>query len=418
MRIIRWRELMTVAALVAAITVLGAVPSPALPGETYRAAVGPSSVFVGSTGSFTATVTNQGPSQLIGSAEIAPPTGFTIGAITSFSLPSPATATVSAGRVRLRSLGLAVGASAIVTFDARVACTATAGTWKVVARRSSSFTSSSGDPTLDGANSQLSVDVTGQCHLAFGAAPASAQVNTTITSQAFSPGGPSVTVNVLDGGGAVITGSSAPITLQVTPAPTAGVSGNGPMNASAGVATFAAFQIHTSGLAFDIVASTTETGIAASGPVSIDIWDFGVTCPPSGACVSPPIVQGITTGQLTVGAGASTASMSLGVEGLDCPGYTEVSAVITFNSTGGGLKTVTITIPRTLGGDIRTRQVCYSSPDGFVDKFGLARGPDEPGLLPPCVGPEQAPCVVSKTAVSTSMVIVFRAPAGDPRGRT
>jgi hypothetical protein len=417
-RIIRSPRTVTVVALVAAIAVLGAVPSLAVPGETFRASFGPSSVFVGSTGSFTATVTNQGPSQQIGSAEITPPPGFTVGTITSFSLPSPATATVSGGRVRLRTLGLGVGASASVTFDARVACTATAGTWTVVARKSPNFTSSSGDPTLDAPNSQLSVDVTGQCHLAFATPPTDAQVDTSITGQAFSPSGPPVTVNVLDGGDAVITGSAAPVTLGVTPAPGGGVSGNGPVNASAGVAAFSAFQIHTSGLGFGVVASTTEPGIAASAPVTIGIWDFGVACPSSGDCVSPPIVEGTTTGQLTVGEGASTASMSLGVEGLDCPGYTEVSAVITFASTGGGLKTVTITIPRSLGGDIRTRQVCYSSPDGFVDKFGIARGPDEPGLLAPCVGPEQAPCVVSKTAISTTKVIVFRAPGGDPRGRT
>lgn len=420
MRIFRSRKLMTVAALTAALTVLMALPAPAAgPGKTYTAVVTPPSAFVGSSTSFTAVVTNKASKQPLGSANITPPAGFVITLLSPYV--GPGTATLSAGVIQLRNLGLAFNASATVTFDAGVSCTATAGSWSVVAKKSSDFSSSSSDPTLDAANSTLSVGVAGQCHLELGAQPSNAQVDTTITGQAYTPGGPPVTVRVLSGNNALIATSTAPVTLAIGPGSPPGVFSPDttfPVNASGGIAAFGTLKIINAGIGFNFVATTTEAGIAGATSSSFNIDDWGVTCAPETTCSSPDITKGNTTAQLSVGAGASQASLSLDVEGLDCSAYTEVSSVITFNSTGGGLKTITIEIPKSVAGSFKKRDICYSSPFGFVDKFGNPRAPDEPGLLPSCNSTEQAPCVVSKASVDETVVIVFVAPAGDPRGRT
>lgn len=416
MRIHRPHASLTIAALAATLALLAVIPASAGSLPTYRAVVTPSSAFAGSTASYSATITN-GSSQTIGSANINAPSRFTIASITSFSAGPSATAELVSGRIRLRNMTLGLGESATVTFDVAISCTAAPGSWSVVARKSPTFAAGSTDPTLDAASSQLSAGVDGDCHLAFGAAPANAQVNTNITSQAYTPAGPSVTVLVLDGGGSVITSSNAPVTLQIVAPPSGGLSGGGPDNASDGLATFESLQIDTAELEFRLVATTAAPGIRNSSEAVIDIPHFGTTCPETGSCESPPITEGVTTAQLSVAEGADTASMALDVESLNCPRYREVSAVVSFDSTGSGLKTITLQIPKSVGIAPERREVCYASPAGFVDQLGVERGPNEAGLLPACE-PASAPCVVSKTDDGETITIVFVAPAGDPRGRT
>ena len=417
MRTHRPRTSLTLAALAATLALLLAVP-PASAGSlpSYRAFVTPSSAFAGSSTSYTATITNDS-TQTIGSANINAPSRFTITSITSFSSGPPATAELVSGRIRLRNMTLGLGESATVTFDVAISCTAAPGTWSIVARKSPTFAAGTTDPTLDAGSSQLAAGVDGDCHLAFGAAPADAQVNTNITSQAYTPDGPSVTVLVLDGGGSIISSSAAPVTLEIVAPPSGGLSGGGPVTASDGVATFGSLQIDTPGLDFRIVATTTTPGIRDSSEAVIDIPNFGVTCPETGSCESPPITEGDTTAQLSVEEGAMTASMALDVESLNCARYREVSAVVSFDSTGGGLKTITLQIPKSVGIAPARRQVCYASPAGFVDRDGVERGPNEPALLPMCE-PASSPCVVSKSGDAETITIVFVAPAGDPRGRT
>ncbi len=150
---------------------------------------------------------------------------------------------------------------------------------------------------------------------------------------------------------ALIASSTAPVTLEVSPSPSGGASGTGPANASGGVATFAWFRIHTSGLGIRRRGEHDgggDRGFQAGQPLGI--WDFGITCPRAVQCVSPPSWSGTTTGQLTVDEGASSRLDVARRRGPRLPDYMEVSSVLTFASTGGGLKTITITIPRSVGG--------------------------------------------------------------------
>ena len=106
-------------------------------------------------------------------------------------------------------------------------------------------------------------------------------------------------------------------------------------------------------------------------------------------------------------------TLALSVETLDCVGYSEVSAVVTFDTTGTRTKTITITVPKSVGGNANTRQVCFSSPTPFTDRFGATV---TTGLLPDC-SVAVAPCKLSSKVVKKNIVVMFSAPAGDPKGR-
>jgi hypothetical protein len=126
-------------------------------------------------------------------------------------------------------------------------------------------------------------------------------------------------------------------------------------------------------------------------------------------------VNGSTTASETASAGATGDQLTLAVsvEPLDCPGYSEVSAVVTFDVTGTRTKTVKIVVPKSVAGNANGRQVCYSAPLPFLDRSGNLV---TTGLLPDCSS-SPAPCKVSSKLVKKNVEVVFLAPAGDPKGR-
>jgi hypothetical protein len=287
----------------------------------------------------------------------------------------------------------------------------------VIAKQSNNF---SGDPgndlTFDAAHSNLVTTTTGTCHLGFGflAQPNDAQVNTNITSQRYTPAGAPVQVQVLDATGTLIPSATVPVTLSIANNPGGGVLTSTGANAVGGIATFPTLSISRTGLGYTLAATTTAASIDAGTSSAFDVVDVGKNCP-AGPCQSGTVTNGNTSASESASSGASgdQLTLALSVETLDCVGYTEVSAVVTFDTTGARTKMITIAVPKSVGGNANSRQVCFSSPTPFTDRFGATV---TTGLLPDCtVAP--APCTVSSKVVQGNIVVIFNAPAGDPKGR-
>jgi len=304
-----------------------------------------------------------------------------------------------------------------VSVGARVPCPLGTYTWSVIAKQANDF---SGDPgndlTFDQANSSLTTVLTGTCHLgfAFTAQPASAQVSTAISTLTFDPSGPPVSVQVLDGNGDPIPTSTIPVTVSIQNNAGGGtVSGTTTVNAIGGTASFPGISIDRAGLGYTLSAGTTVTAIDPGASAAFNVANVGKKCS-AASCASGTVTHGSTSASELASAGADGDLLSLyvAVEPLDCPGYAETSAVVTFDVTGNRTKSVTITIPKA-GLKAPALRVCFASPNAFVDRTGATVNL---GLLPDC-GVSVAPCVSSVKVVKTNIVATFDAPAGDPKGR-
>ena len=185
------------------------------------------------------------------------------------------------------------------------------------------------------------------------------------------------------------------------------------MNAVGGSASFPGISIDEPGLNYTLAASTTATAIDPTVSDPFDVANVGKKCA-AAACSSGTVTEGGTSASELASAGADGDLLSLfvAVEPLDCPGYTETSAVVTFDVTGTRTKSVTITVPKA-GLQASKMRVCFSSPTAFVDRSGATVNL---GLLPDCAV-SVAPCVTSVKVVQSSIRTIFETPAGDPKGR-
>jgi hypothetical protein len=336
----------------------------------------------------------------------------------STGTPTPAgTATVVGNVVQLRDLAAPAGSSASISIVATAPCPPGTYAWSVIAKQANNFTGDPGnDLSFDAANSDLDTSLSGTCRLGFGflAQPADAQVNTNITTQRYVSTGTPVQVGVLDANDDLITSSTVPVSLSIVTNPGGGTLSGTAVNAVGGIATFSALSINRTGLGYTLGATTTATAIDPGTSNAFDIVDVGKDCP-AGPCQSGNVTSGNTTVQETTSSGIAgdQLTLALSVEPLDCTGYVEASAVVTFDVTGSRTKTITITISKSAGMSANSRQVCFSSPTPFVDRFGSTV---TTGLLPDCtISP--APCKLSSKAVKKTIVVTLSAPSGDPRGR-
>jgi hypothetical protein len=401
----------------AAIAVWIAVPAAADPtSKPYAADVSPHVVPAGATRTLTISLTNETDTQQLGSANVIAPATFTL---LGASSPAPGgTASITGSTIELRGLSTPPGATTQVSVQVIAPCTPGDYAWETIAKQSNNYSGEPGNNLFfDAANSDLVTTVSGTCRLGFDflRGPADAQVSTNITSVRYTPAGLPVQVRVLDAAGDLITTSSASVTLSIGNGPAgATLSGATTQAASSGIATFPTLSIDRTALDYTLVASTSSGSIdpGASGP--FDIVDVGKNCP-AGPCSSGNVVNGNTTATETASAGASGDQLTLAVsvEPLDCPGYTEVSAVVTFDVTGIRTKTVTITVPKSVAGSPKSRQVCYSAPTPFVDRSGNLV---TTGLLPDCTA-AAAPCKLEAKVVKKQVQVTLLAPAGDPKGR-
>jgi len=153
-----------------------------------------------------------------------------------------------------------------------------------------------------------------------------------------------------------------------------------------------------------------------------------VSCTADDPC-SGTATDGTTTADVDVDSGGTAAFLTIALlptDAISCVDYEGTSATVDFNvSATDRTKTVTITIPSELVGERSATdfEVCYSSPNGFIDKFEETVPPGGTGLLPDCTfseefgPPDNPPCVLDRfTDEDGSVSVSFFAPEADPKG--
>jgi hypothetical protein len=307
--------------------------------------------------------------------------------------------------------------------------------------------------------------------LRFVAQPSHAQVNQTITSTAFAPAGPSVTVEMVDALGQPVL-KSLPVTVGIGRNPGSGtLRGTKTVRTSEGLASFSTLSINGSGQGYELVASNAQTGSVISGRFNIE--DVAVSCAEDVTCAGTLPLRntheafgGGSTARMTAlqgpftdtDTGMLTISRSAG---LDCAGYTELTAsndVVLFDFSGlDREKRAVTTIDESVLSEIPEPSLedCFGAPYTFATKPGTPLevneeyasadylpGPYPPpeykGLLPDCgeeavlddpntpgvSGPTiphaGSPCVIKRIQDDAGNgVISSRLPSvGDPRRRS
>lgn len=398
----------------------------------------PDSVGAGTTTDFTVSFTNLSIQQILGSANLTVPPGFVL---VSAQMQAPihdprASATVAGDTVLLRNIDLDPGLTQRVTVRAIAPCepnTPVTRSWSVRMKQSNDFSGDPGNdiPLADG--SDLTTVVTGSCEVAYTTAgfsrgPASAEVNTTITTQDFMPSGQPVAVALLDDDGKIITSTSFATTVTIGLAANPGgatLLGDTSNPTEGGIAEFPGISLSRTALGYRLSASASSPGVSSGTSGPFDIVDDGKVCGTScsGSANLGNTSTSVTTNDTEPG---DRLFVVLNVESLDCPNYVEVSAVVTFGvTTEGGITTVRITVDRkglpTARRSLNSMMVCYAAPKPFTIRSGGQSpkvGDEYVGLLPECVDVGgTAPCVVSRSKTSKTYTITFIAPTGDPKGR-
>jgi hypothetical protein len=370
---------------------------------------------------FTVTLRNTTKTQMLGSANVTAPAGFVI-----------TSATPDGATVELRNLNIAPGGTASRVFTATTSGTAGPADWSIIAKQSNDYNGSPGNNlTLDTANSHLRSYVD-TCVLVFGSGPASATTDLKVTSEPFNPTGAPVTVQVRNApGGQVVITSTDEISLALSASGAAGALTPSTPTATAvqGVAVFDAstatnfFSVSPPHFGYQLVASSSNTGIDATTPATFDVWGVGTKCTGKG-CEATLTQDGVTADVLTPdSAFGNLLAISFGVEPtLVCAPYVPLlpdNFVVSFMFDGAGNRQVTITVPGPAPRPVSQDRVCYdpSGPQTFVDRSGNTV---EIGLLPDCKNNSpKPPCQLPpKTDKLGNQIISFLAPPGSTRGRT
>jgi len=384
--------------------------------KPYSVDITPACVSPGTSVQFAVTLRNTTKTQMMGSANVTAPTGFTI-----------TSATPDGKTVELRNLATAPGGTVTRSFTATTAATTGAAAWTIIAKQSNDYNGSPGNNlTLDAANSHLSSYV-GTCVLAFVTQPTDAKVGSNITSVQADPAGTPVRVEVLNGpNGQRVTTSSDSVSLAIkagTGTAGAALTPSTPSaNAVNGVASFA-FSIGTAGLGYQITASS--SGSASAGSASFNVADDAVLCTGhncNGNASKDDVAVNVTAPLADAG---DVILVALDVQELSCAGYTPLAGtpVVTFVLISNSYRLVTIRVPQLLATRPAAQDlVCYSSALSFVDRAGNTVPSEGSGLLPDCKAktPLSAPCQFPTTVDRTTgdHIVSFRAPAGATRGRT
>jgi len=429
----------------------------------------PATLVSGQQGDLVATYRNLTGQQQLGSSDLTVPSGLqAIGA----TVAPRGTATVVGNVIRLRDLAVPAGGSAAVTVTLLASgCGTRTLLWPApVTKQANDFNGSPGnDLNLRASASDLRTVVSGGCALRFLTQPADARTAQTITGSRFDPAGPPVAVEVVDGGGARVTSSSASITLAIGTNPSGGaLAGTSTMSAVNGVATFANLSIDRAGVGYTLAASSPGATSAVSDAFAIQ--QVAISCSEDVDCTGAIPLAGTGGGssvQVTAIQGAGTdvdtgfLTLSLAFGGpLDCAGYQELAAaqdVTAVDFTGVNReKQVVTTIDKrvmnaTANNGAAFLEKCFGAPYRFDTKLGTPlevnaayvpgpyQAPEYKGLLPNCGGAAQrddpstpavdgpviasagAPCVLyRKKSQAGDGIIASRLPAGgaDPRFRS
>jgi hypothetical protein len=415
----------------------------------------PSVVAGGESVAMTATITNETTTQQMGSANLAPPQGFTV---TAASIVAPGAGSAKPNSscsvlgqtlpcVELRNLSLAPGATVSVQMTVSTPICVppmSSHSWsRIEAKQANNFSGQPGnDMTLDAAHSSTSTTLDGACKLGFGIEPHNVVVGQNITGTDWDSTGPAVTVQVLDVNGNVVSGSTASVTTMfgnnpglANPAGVARI-----VNAAGGVATFGDLTVDQPAGGYTIVASSGTLTPATS--TSFAAQTVKAICASGQSCTADVGTPG-GDAQVFAGPGGpalllESANVNAGAQ-LNCPGFPASSDPNTYDfltTTTDRSKVVTVTInePSTpLHGSakqiLNAQQLCFGAPYQFTTVSGAPATagtlPDGTsgfiGVLPNC--PAVGPCHDRKSDTTIldpsrklgfDIVLVADIPAGLP----
>jgi hypothetical protein len=412
----------------------------ALADETPKVAlviVAPDDVGAGTTTGFQVSLQNLADPQQLGSANVTAPDGFVLKSVTDPA--GPATATVSGRVVQLRNLALPPGQTVMVTATAVAPCIAGSYNWSARVKQSNGFSGPPGNDFAIDPSSQLTTTVSGTCSVGFSSVgfsgnPTTSVKNQTITAATLDPttGAPSVRVGLFDDDGFLITEPSLQTTVTVAIGNNPGggtLSGDKVEPTSSGVATFDDLSIDKTGLGYTLTSTPSDDEIASGESTGFNVVDSGGVCHANGCSHSASL--GGTTADLFSNSTEDGYNqfLALNVENVDCDGYTEVSAVVTFGvSAETGQAQVTLTVRRqglpASRRSLNSFMVCYGSPKPFQARGGgpaPSVGDEFVALLPECADTTpvagSAPCVIGRSMTTQTFSITFSTPLGDPKAR-
>jgi hypothetical protein len=382
----------------------------------------------------------------LGSVNLTPPSGFTIDGnnLTLSGCAPGCTAFLDpAGVIELRNLNQAPGAPPITLTMNNVSNPASGCTvaspciWSQEAKQSNNFSGTPGnDLNVDPNHSNLAT-VLGR--LQFGTQPTGVQIGQHITGTPYNPGGPPVTVQVVDSTvPGALTSYNGSVTLTLNnQAVTLG--GTNPEQASMGTATFADLTVNAGGYGFTLTASSSDNQVPPPNTASLpgatsqpfDAHQFASQVPCNGKVNCNNSVsdnshqQSVNTSELTPNAGqlfvaldpassfwTTTYAGACSINGLPYSflGSDQASLNLTTATSTGKLIQTFITIPVPTVAAIKTitagLQWCLAAPYSFTAKGGVGATPVAflpdgitpgfVGLLDDCAIQPNQPCVSNR----------------------
>lgn len=390
-------------------------------------------------GATTATlrITNQASPQSLGSANVTPPSGYTL------------TGSGVVGNVlQLRNLNLASGASLDVPIAVTTPCLAggAAQAWTLRVKQANDFSGSPGNDFVTNSPAPSTfVTGTSVCQLRF-----TNQPNTTKTGNLIKSGydstGNAIRLEIFDPNTNLVVNTAATVRLDELPATSPEALSGNSVSAVAGVATFPNLSLGIAGRRTLRASSTAAGNTPDSDPFMVA--DTVAACD-SATCTFTQ-TQSLNTYIVAPKKGKIGATF---VSSLNLPGLRVSCDFAPYNypdarqpntlwytyddgGTGGSTKVNQIVIDKSIvqatsdNGASKYR-VCYSSPVPFTDRNGNP-APQDPwsdgtsayfgatwytGLLPDCGNAKvpPAPCVIGWTGDgSGNRIGTFVTPAGDP----
>jgi hypothetical protein len=366
----------------------------------------------------TAIIGNDSGTQQLGSANLGVPTGLVATAASVTPLGSAAigtcTGAVTGPCVKLRNLALAPGRTAVVTIgvDTQACAEGLTPVWPAEVKQANNFSGSPGNNLQPDSPPQYT-DLDGACVLAFQTQPHDAAINQPLTSLDWDTGGAPVTVQVLDGTGAVLSDSTAAVTVTLARNPGAAALSGGsarPADGTDGTATFAGLTLDRPANGYELAAgSGTLTGATSN---SFDVAGTSTSCSAGNSCKtntgnaagSGQVVANLLsgTGTLLESANANSAAQ------LACSGYKSTDQnTYSYLTTAPATEVLTIMITSVhVSGSVNKflngQQICFGSTLQFTTSDGAsAAGPQllpdgltsgYIGLLPNCTGSTTGPC--------------------------
>lgn len=422
----------TLGALMLAGPAVAATPSATCvsSGKCFAVVTSSASLAAGASASFAFAVTNEASTQQLGAVQVTAPAGFQI-----TGASGPGTVSDTPSSALFLNLSLAPSATTTLTVNGVASCGGGPYRWGIEAKQANDFNGPPGnDFQLDPADAgNLSGTLTGACSLAFSSdgQPADTAAGAVITAGFDSSGGP-VKVEVLDGSGQLVTGSSAPVTVAIDSNPGSGtLSGTTTVDASGGVAPFSDLSINQPGTGYTLSATSPGLRSATSAPFTI----LTSLQPCSASSCSAQASSATTMGTVTSSPTSAGEFLGAGIGGVSysCGGtYQPVSDPFSFDlfsSSGVADPNAQFTVmleifKATVKASGRTGasqwQICYASAEPFTALPGtsgtavIGGVTVNTGLLPDCSSTQGAPCVQHRNKDNAGDVVVTLLAAGDP----